>query len=65
MYQQAYDPVASSLALSALVAAIPILVLFVLLAGIRARRSAQTLRNAPIPASRKTGATAVWMISAT
>lgn len=35
MYQQVYDPVANSLALSALVAAIPILVLFVLLAGIR------------------------------
>ncbi len=30
-----YEPVAGSLALSALVAAIPILVLFVLLAGVR------------------------------
>src|SRR5215210_2640681 len=35
MYEQIYEPVANSLALSALVAAIPILVLFVLLAGIR------------------------------
>ena len=35
MYQQVYDPIASNLALSALVAVIPILVLFVLLAGIR------------------------------
>ena len=35
MYQQVYDPVAGNLALSTLVAVIPILVLFVLLAGIR------------------------------
>src|SRR5919199_920440 len=35
MYQQVYAPVAGSLALSALVALIPIIVLFVLLAGIR------------------------------
>jgi lactate permease len=35
MFQQVYDPIASNLALSALVAAVPILVLFVLLAGIR------------------------------
>ena len=35
MYEQVYEPVAGSLALSALVAAIPIVVLFVLLAGIR------------------------------
>jgi lactate permease len=35
VYQQVYDPIASNLALSALVAVIPILVLFVLLAGIR------------------------------
>lgn len=35
MYEQVYEPVAGSLALSALVAAIPIIVLFVLLAGIR------------------------------
>ena len=35
MYEQVYEPVAGSLALSALVAAIPILVLFVLLAGVR------------------------------
>ena len=34
-YQQVYDPIASSLPLSALVAVIPIIVLFVLLAGIR------------------------------
>ena len=34
-YQQIYDPIASSLPLSALVAVIPIVVLFVLLAGIR------------------------------
>jgi lactate permease len=35
MYEQVYEPVAGSLALSALVALIPIVVLFVLLAGIR------------------------------
>jgi lactate permease len=35
MYQQVYDPVAGSLVLSTLVAVIPIVVLFVLLAGIR------------------------------
>src|SRR5215211_5059265 len=35
VYQQVYEPVAGSLALSALVAAIPIVVLFVLLAGVR------------------------------
>ena len=35
MYEQVYDPVAGNLALSALVAAIPIVVLFVLLAGVR------------------------------
>ena len=35
MYQQVYDPIASSLVLSTLVAIIPIVVLFVLLAGIR------------------------------
>jgi lactate permease len=35
VYEQVYEPVAGSLALSALVAAIPIIVLFVLLAGIR------------------------------
>ena len=35
MYQQVYDPVAGSLVLSTLVALIPIVVLFVLLAGIR------------------------------
>src|SRR5919107_3126835 len=35
MYQQVYDPIASSLVLSTLVALIPIIVLFVLLAGIR------------------------------
>src|SRR5215210_2360302 len=35
MYQQVYDPIAGSLALSTLVAVIPIVVLFVLLAGIR------------------------------
>ena len=35
MYQQVYDPVAGSLLLSTLVAVIPIVVLFVLLAGIR------------------------------
>ncbi len=35
MYQQVYEPVANNLALSAIVAAIPIIVLFVLLAGIR------------------------------
>lgn len=35
MYEQVYEPVAGSLALSALVAAIPIVVLFVLLAGVR------------------------------
>jgi lactate permease len=33
--EQVYEPVAGNLALSALVTAIPILVLFVLLAGIR------------------------------
>ena len=32
---------------------------------IRARRPTQTLRKAPIPASRNTGATASWMIWAT
>ena len=32
---------------------------------IRERRPAQTLRNDPMPASRKTGATASWMICAT
>src|ERR671933_1564343 len=35
MYQQVYEPVANNLALAALVALIPIVVLFVLLAGIR------------------------------
>jgi lactate permease len=35
MYQQIYDPVANNLVLSAVVALIPIIVLFVLLAGIR------------------------------
>src|ERR687886_1025166 len=35
MYQQIYEPIAGNLALSALVAVIPIVVLFVLLAGIR------------------------------
>jgi lactate permease len=35
MYEQVYEPVANNLALSALVAIIPILVLFVLLAGLR------------------------------
>jgi lactate permease len=35
VYEQVYEPVAGSLALSTLVAAIPILVLFVLLAGVR------------------------------
>jgi lactate permease len=35
MYQQVYDPIAGSLVLSTLVAVIPIVVLFVLLAGIR------------------------------
>src|SRR5919202_4901390 len=35
MYQQVYEPVAGNLALSALVALIPIVVLFVLLAGVR------------------------------
>src|SRR5215212_5329639 len=35
MYEQVYEPVAGNLALSALAAAIPIVVLFVLLAGVR------------------------------
>jgi lactate permease len=35
MYQQIYDPVAGNLLLSTIVALIPIVVLFVLLAGIR------------------------------
>ncbi len=35
MYEQVYEPVAGNLALSTLVAVIPILVLFVLLAGLR------------------------------
>ena len=35
MYQQIYDPVANNLVLSAVVALIPIIVLFALLAGIR------------------------------
>jgi lactate permease len=35
MYQQIYDPIANNLVLSAVVALIPIVVLFVLLAGIR------------------------------
>jgi lactate permease len=35
MYEQVYDPIAGNLALSTLVAVIPILVLFVLLAGFR------------------------------
>jgi hypothetical protein len=35
LYEQIYDPVAGNLLLSTLVAAIPILVLFVLLAGLR------------------------------
>src|SRR5215211_712413 len=35
MYQQVYDPIAGNLVLSTLVAIIPIVVLFVLLAGIR------------------------------
>ncbi|MBA2712571.1 MAG: L-lactate permease [Rubrobacteraceae bacterium] len=35
MYQQVYDPVANNLVLSAVGALIPIVVLFVLLAGVR------------------------------
>jgi lactate permease len=35
MYQQIYDPIANNLVLSAVVALIPIIVLFVLLAGVR------------------------------
>jgi lactate permease len=35
MYEQVYEPIAANLALSTLVAVIPILVLFVLLAGLR------------------------------
>jgi lactate permease len=35
MYQQIYDPIASNLVLSAVVALVPIIVLFVLLAGLR------------------------------
>ena len=35
MYEQIYEPVAGNLLLSTLVAAVPILVLFVLLAGLR------------------------------
>ena len=35
MYQRVYDPIAGSLVLSTIVAIIPILVLFILLAGIR------------------------------
>ena len=35
LYEQIYEPVAGSLVLSTVVAAIPILVLFVLLAGLR------------------------------
>jgi lactate permease len=35
VYQQVYDPIAGNLVLSTLVAIIPIVVLFVLLAGIR------------------------------
>ena len=35
MYQQVYDPIAGSLVLSTIVAIIPIVVLFVLLAGVR------------------------------
>ncbi len=35
MYEQIYEPVGGSLVLSTVVAAIPILVLFVLLAGLR------------------------------
>jgi L-lactate permease len=39
VYQQVYDPIAGSLVLSTLVAVIPIVVLFVLLAGIRKKIS--------------------------
>ena len=35
MYEQVYEPIAGNLALSTLVAVIPILALFVLLAGLR------------------------------
>ena len=35
MYEQVYEPIAGNLALSTLVAVIPIVVLFVLLAGVR------------------------------
>jgi lactate permease len=35
MYEQVYEPIAGNLALSTLVAVIPILVLFVLLVGLR------------------------------
>jgi lactate permease len=35
MYQQVYDPIANNLVLSAVVALVPIIVLFVLLAGVR------------------------------
>ena len=35
MYEQVYEPVANNLALSTLVAVIPIVVLFALLAGVR------------------------------
>jgi lactate permease len=43
VYQQVYDPVAGSLVLSTLVALIPIVVLFVLLAGIRTAHCDATL----------------------
>ena len=35
MYEQVYEPIANNLALSTLVAVIPIIVLFALLAGVR------------------------------
>jgi len=51
VYQQVYDPIAGSLALSTLVAIIPIVVLFVLLAGVRVAAqwaSLATLLAAPV-----------------
>ena len=39
MYQQVYDPVGDSLALSAIFAALPLITLFVLLGGLKWRRT--------------------------
>ena len=47
MYEQVYEPIAGNLAISMLVAVIPIVVLFVLLAGLRMAAQWASLISAP------------------